>query len=323
MKSLFKRYLPSRFWKQLRKLKHQTIRCGRAFCERCGFVIARRSDYYSPLPSEFALNKTYARWNKPSALKGVVYDLPAMKDCLKKLRVTYFDEFLALPTYRSLCDSGFGPGFTHVDAFTLYAMIRQLKPRKYIEVGSGLSTYYCHLARKRNREDGKDTKITCVEPYPYPKLGEIEQIELIQSEVQDVPLEKFEALGSGDVLFIDSSHVVRIDGDVPYLFLEVLPALAPGVYIHIHDIPFPYNVPFPADYWTVLRSPDAPHWPMFWNEPMLLQAFLAYNQSFELLLSCPIIRHLDEDFVRATLPIYQAVDEGTNTFSSIWLRKTH
>jgi hypothetical protein len=202
-------------------------------------------------------------------------------------------------------------------------MVRELQSSRYIEVGSGLSTYYCHLARKRNREEGRNTKMFCIEPYPFPQLKDIEQIDLIQSEVQDVTLETFESLRSGDILFIDSSHVVRVDGDVSYLFLEVLPALASGVHIHIHDIPFPFNIPFPPDYWTLLQNPASPHWPMFWTEAMLLQAFLAFNPSFEILLSCPMIRHWDEDFIRATLPIYKPVAEQPNTFSSIWLKKIH
>lgn len=323
MKSLFKRYLPICFWRQIRMLKHQTIRCLRALCERCGFVIARRSDYHSPLPSESALCRTYSRWCKPSSLKSVAYDLSAMKSRLKGLRDAYYNEFLALRPYSSLCDAGYGHGYPHVDAFILYAMVRQLQPSRYIEVGSGLSTYYCHLACKRNREQGRNTQIVCIEPHPFVQLGEIDQIDLIRSEVQDVPLGTFESLRGGDILFIDSSHVVRLDGDVPYLFLEVLPALAPGVYIHVHDIPFPFNIPFPPGYWTLLRNPESPHWPMFWNEAMLLQAFLAFNPSFEISLSCPMIRHWDEDFIRATLPIYKPVHEEPNSFSSIWLKRIH
>jgi hypothetical protein len=321
MKALLKRCFPSGLWQQLRNLKHQALRCVRMMCERGGVVIARRSDYYSPLPSERALRQTYARWARPSALRGVAYDLETMKSRLKALTDTYYGEFRALPPYDSLCLAGYGPGYTQVDAFLLYAMIRQLRPTRYLEIGSGLSTHYCCLARQRNRAASCDTKITCIEPYAFPKLGQIEQIDLIRTEVQDVPLKTFESLCGGDVLFIDSSHVVRLDGDVPYIFLEVLPLVAPGVYVHVHDIPFPFNIPFPPDYWTLLQHPQSPHWPMYWNEAMLLQAFLAFNPSFEIVLSCPIIRHADEDFMRATLPVYRPVSDEPNTFSSIWLRR--
>ena len=244
-----------------------------------------------------------------------------MKSRLKALQDAYYQEFEALPPYRELCEIGYGPGYTQVDAFVLYAMIRQLRPARYVEVGSGLSTYYCDLSRRQNRLLGHDTRMVCIEPYPFPKLHEIEQIELIRKEVQDVPLTTFESLQSGDLLFIDSSHMIRLDGDVSRLFLEILPAIAPGVHIHVHDIPFPFNIPYPPEYWTLLDHPRSPHWPMYWNEAMLLQAFLAFNPSFEITLSCPMIRHFDEDFLRATLPIYKPITEEPNTFSSIWLRR--
>ena len=302
-------------------MNRQSVVEGRKLCERAGFIVARKADYYSPLPSEQALRKNFSRWARPSPLQGVAYDTGAMKDRLQSLKDRYYEEFVRLPSYQELCAVGFGPGYTHVDAFVLYSMIRHLQPSRYLEVGSGLSTYYCSLARQRNRREQRDTKMLCIEPFPYPKLNEIEQIELINKEVQDVPLATFESLQSGDVLFIDSSHVVRLDGDVPYLFLEVLPALKPGVYIHIHDIPFPYNIPYPPEYWTLLQHERAPRWPMFWNEAMLLQAFLAYNRSFEIVLSCPIIRHEEEAFLTQTLPIYRPISEEPNTFSSLWLRR--
>ena len=110
-----------------------------------------------------------------------------------------------------------------MDAKLLYCMIRDIKPNHYIEVGSGLSTYYCSLATKQNEEDGKPGRITCVEPYPYEMLYTIPQINVVKKEVQDVALSTFEQLYAGDILFIDSTHIVKVDGDVPYLFLEVIP----------------------------------------------------------------------------------------------------
>jgi hypothetical protein len=285
-------------------------------------VIAQKSDYYSPLPSEFELRKTLARWNKPSSLIGISYDISAMKDRLSQLIVGFFDEFMQLPPYSELVRRGYGPGFTHVDGFILYAMIRHLKPARYLEVGSGLSTYYCSLAAKRNEEEGYRTEITCIEPFPFEALYRIDGITVIQSLVQDVPLDMFQALDDNDVLFIDSSHVVRIDGDVPFLFLEVLPRLAKGVHIHVHDIPFPYNIPFPADYWVLTNSAKhATSWPFYWNEAMLLQALLAFNHDFVIEMSCPMIRYFDEDFLLRTLPIVKPVSEEPNTYSSIWLRR--
>jgi hypothetical protein len=85
---------------------------------------------------------------------------------------------------------------------------------------------------------------------------------------------------------------------------------------HIHDIPYPYNVPFPPELWIFGQE-----WPMFWNEPMLLQAFLAFNKNFRISMSTPLLRHFDEEFLKQRVPIYQSVEQHPNTFSSIWIRR--
>jgi hypothetical protein len=215
----------------------------------------------------------------------------------------YYDEFAQLPSHESLARLRYGHGYPSVDALVLYAMLRDLKPKRYLEVGSGMSTYYCSLACQKNASEGHRTAITCVEPFPFKSLGEIEGIRLIKSLVQDVGLDDFRELESGDVLFIDSSHILRLDGDVPFLYLEVLPLLKQGVHVHIHDIPFPYNCPHPAEYWVLTQGRTANHWPVYWNEPMVLQAFFAFNPDFEIELSCPLLRHFDEPFLRKTVPI--------------------
>ena len=212
-----------------------------------GYNVSRRKDYYSPLPTISHLRKNIERWYRPSELRGIKYDLDQMKDLLSTLLARYLDEFLKIPPYKELQVQGFGLGYTPVDALTLYMMVRQIKPARYIEVGSGLSTYYCSLAGNKNAEEGTPLKISCIEPYPFEKLYSIPGIEVLAKEVQDVEPEFFDQLDENDVFFIDSSHALRIDSDVPYLYLEVLPRLKRGVFIHIHDIPFPYNVPFPAE----------------------------------------------------------------------------
>jgi hypothetical protein len=123
--------------------------------------------------------------------------------------------------------------------------------------------------------------------------------------VQDAGLELFTELVEDDVLFIDSSHIVRLDRDVPFLFLKVLPALRAGPLIHIHDIPFPYHCPYPAEYW-IYKSV----WPMWWNESMLLHALLCGNKQFAVILSTPLIRHHDEAFLKQLIPDYQTIDEA-------------
>jgi hypothetical protein len=194
--------------------------------------------------------------------------------------------------------------------------LREHKPRRSLEVGSGLSTYYASLAAAKNADDDRPMSITCIEPYPYDALRTLDGFELVESFVQDVPVEKFEELEDGDVLFIDSSHALKIDSDVAYLFLEVLPRIRPGVLVHIHDVPFPFNTPFPASSWIFGERP-----PVYWNEAMIVQTFLAFNQAFEIQLSTPMIRHYDEEFLLERFDDYTPLTEDPNPPSSLWLQR--
>ena len=334
-KDLARRVLPEAVWKRLRQMWQRLVafeqRRLTAACrkfgarnpvefqralEDAGYQVARSADYYSPLLSVSQLKANSQRWNRPSSLLGVQYDLNEMKALLGQLLTQYLDEFMTLPSYLEITNKGFGPGYTAVDALTLYAMIRHLKPRRYIEVGSGISTYYCSLAAQRNEAEGTPLQITCIEPYPYEKLSTIPGVHVLAKKVEDVDRSEFQQLDANDVLFVDSSHILRIDGDVAFLFLEVIPSLNAGVITHVHDIPFPYNFPYPPDLWIFGR-----HWPMFWNEAMVLQAFLAFNRNFDIILSTPLIRYFDEPFLQQRIPIYETIEQNPNTFSSIWLKR--
>lgn len=319
MTDWLKAILPKTLWQAMRRGKHWALRSSRRGAETVGLVIARKGDYHNPLPSEFELRKSLARWNRPSALLGVDYDLQTFRRRLAALMTGYYAEFSELPPYADLSRRDFGHGFPHLDALILYTMVRDLKPKRYLEVGCGLSTYYASLAARTNAAEGHPLAITCIEPYPFAALATIEGIELIKAQVQDVSIDAFTALEAGDILFIDSTHVVRIDGDVPFLFLEVLPALKPGVQVHLHDIPFPYNTPYPADFWVLVRDPASNHWPVYWTEPMLLQAFLAFNTRYSIGLSCPMLRYFDPAFLARTIPGYDRMSQETDHFSSIWI----
>jgi hypothetical protein len=316
MKTLLKKLAPAWCWRILRALNHQASRNLRRAFESVGLNVARRSDYYSPLPVESELARNEARWNRPSALVGVRHDLPQLKKDFASLCADYLDEFKALPPYSQNATAGIGPGYPELDAMLLYMMVRKHRPAFYLEVGSGLSTYYCSLAARENGRAASPLRIQCIEPFPYPALHSIAGIQLREGIAQDTGLDVFLALEANDVLFIDSSHAVKIDGEVPFLILEVLPRLKKGVLIHIHDIPFPYNIPYPAEHWVLGRSPTAPHWPA-----MLVQAFLAFNTDFEILMSLPLLRHHEEPFLAATVSFYKPVTDQADTFSSLWLRK--
>ena len=169
--------------------------------------------------------------------------------------------------------------FDGVDALVAYCMIRHFQPRLIIEVGSGFSSLVLGQAAEKN----KNSNLICIEPSPreFLREGFPGLQSLIEKKVQDIGLEFFSQLASGDILFIDSSHTVKIGGDVNYLFLEVLPRLNPGVIVHVHDIflPFEYRRDWVLDEFR------------FWTEQYLLQAFLTFNSEFEVLLANYFLSH--------------------------------
>src|SRR5438093_269802 len=267
----------------------------------------------SPAACRRASLRLYGADPSRSAVVSPIY-LPAGSHHTRLAR--YQDEFDGLPSNAQFRSEGFGPGLPAVDALTLYMMVRDRKPKRYVEVGAGLSTYYCSLAARRNAMDGHPLEIVSIDPFPFERLRTMSEITLLEDEVQDVDISVFERLEADDILFIDSTHILKIDGDVPFLYLEVLPLLNVGVMVHVHDVPFPFNVPFPAEFWTLDRQ-----WPVFWNEAMLLQAFLCLNERFRIELSLPLLRHFDEAFLRAQIRCYESVAENPDTFSSLWMRR--
>ena len=234
-------FLPARVVATLDRLvfvaRRFRVRAVHWFFGFLGFNVVKKADYYSTLPVLGDIEKSRARWDRPSGLAGLDIDVPGMTKRLGELAQRWEQEFVeATGDYLTNTRRGFGPGYPHFDARTLYYFLREHQPRTYLEVGSGLSTYYASLAAQRNGEDGSPMQITCIEPYPFDALRSLPDFELIEGFVQDVAMDRFERLESGDVLFIDSSHALKIDSDVAFLFLEVLPRIKPGVFVHIHDV---------------------------------------------------------------------------------------
>lgn len=161
----------------------------------------------------------------------------------------------------------FGPQ----DAFTYYALIRQHRPARVLEVGSGFSTLVAARAAALNGT----TQVTCIEPYPTGThnrhLRAEADFRLIEAPVQQLELELFTSLAAGDILFIDSSHVAKPGSDVEFLFFEVLPRIAPGVRVHVHDIFLPRG--YTNHYYLDQNR--------HWNENYLLGALLLENPRWE------------------------------------------
>lgn len=184
----------------------------------------------------------------------------------------------AAPEGRYWFDNGF---FERMDGSLWYSMLRTLKPRLLIEVGSGFSTLMARHALARNAADGAPAaRHICIEPFENPWLERC-GAEVLRQPVERVDPAVFAQLGADDVLFIDSSHVIRPGGDVTTEFLQILPRLAPGVVAHIHDIFTPKDYPW---HWLFREQ-------RFWNEQYLLEALLTQNPSFEVMLA---VRHASD-----------------------------
>jgi len=305
-----------KFWWIIWKLKN-TIHYGFIkIINVFGLNVYGIRDFYSPIPVLTDLKKNLTRWYKPTELIGVNIDLHKLCEYLQYLESQYSNEFHKF-NYGVERKGGFGLGFTEIDAKLVYYMIRDIKPANYIEVGSGLSTLYASYASQANQIEGNTVKISCVEPYPKEKLYTIPDIEIIAEKVQDLDYARLDRLKDGDILFIDTTHILKIDGDVAYLYLEILPRLKKGVTIHIHDIPFPYNVPHPANSYIFDRKSK----PWFFNEAMLLQAFLSYNDAYEIIMSVPYINHFDQQFLIDNIENFLEIQNRIYPPCSIWLKK--
>jgi hypothetical protein len=166
------------------------------------------------------------------------------------------------------------PSLCPADAEFLYSVVRHFKPKRIIEIGCGYSTLMALEAERKNKAENAADACShiCVEPYEMPWLEKLE-VTVFRTKVEDQPVSFFSQLEAGDILFIDSSHIIRPQGDVLFEFLEILPTLKPGVLVHVHD------VFTPRDY---LKSWIYEEHNM-WNEQYLLEAFLSFNNQFRII----------------------------------------
>lgn len=262
--------------------------------------------YYEPVPDTRTLTSD-AIWETPSELPGIEMNEQAQLHLLREGFAAFSSEYNALPLENPEHPYQFyfnNPLFSGTDALVLYCMVRHFKPNLIIEIGSGMSTTVSAQAALLN---GK-TQVIAIEPYPnetlrrgFPGLGS-----LIVKPIQDVPLSEFERLKAGDFLFIDTSHVVKTKGDVNYLFLEVLPRLNKGVFVHVHDIYLPFE--YPREWVMDLHR--------FWTEQYLFQAFLIHNSEFEVVFANSFMKAKHPDALKETFPNSPWYGGG-----SFWIRR--
>ena len=259
--------------------------------ERLGLHIVG-DHFYEPIPNLRELAATYDATPRPIA----GHDLSVARfesshlDRLRRFAPEFED---------AVRPFGFDPTnffFRGADALSWYGLLRELRPKTVVEIGQGVSTRIATAALEQNSSGGSSPS-TLVSIDPHPRLREDQlrpertRLEHIHQPIQDLPAASLlQRLGPGTVLFVDSSHVHKHGSDVWHLMREIYPHLPPGTLLHIHDIVLPY--PWPKEFYTQQK------W--FWNEQDMLEAFLAFNSSFEIVLPVHLL-HRDSPTIQKTL----------------------
>jgi hypothetical protein len=267
--------------------------------------------FYSPIASLGDIQRDekriFAEW--PRTLPDIDLREPQQVALLEEI-AAYYDDLPfrdeAVPGLRYKYDN---PAYSYCDSIILNGMLRKVRPKRLIEIGSGYSS--CMTLDTNEIWFNNAIECTFIEPYPELLLSLIkpedkDRIVIHPSRVQDVDLKTFEQLQSGDVLFIDSTHVGKTGSDVNFLFFEVFPVLAEGVNVHIHDIFYPFEYPRS---WVELG--------VGWNEQYLLRAILQNNSNFEITFFNTFLMHFHRKFYEERMPMCLR-----NNCGSIWLRKS-
>lgn len=270
--------------------------------------------FYSPVVDPADLVRQRERiWPRQPTITGIDFH----DDRHRRVLSEWFPQFLPDYNYPESLDEASSPGrfytrnsqFSWLDSRALFVLLRAWKPKRLLEVGSGYSSLLIADVNRRFCDGAMD--VVCIEPYPraFLKAG-VEGIgRLIEHKVQDVPLSEFGRLESGDILFIDSSHVSKTGSDVNYLYFEVLPSLKAGVHVHVHDIFLPHD--YPAE-WVLEEGRS-------WNEQYLLRALLMYSRdTFQVEFGCSYAFHRFPQLVTAALSHPRGAAFGGGSF---WFTK--
>jgi predicted O-methyltransferase YrrM len=267
--------------------------------------------FYSPVvdPSEverYWETSSAHRWNE---ISGVALDLPAMERFWRtNLEMARSAPFTQRPGETTRYHWGEGP-YPRGDAVVLLVMIGTARPRRIIEIGSGFSS--AAMLDAAEHFALTELQLTCIDPNAA-RLRRLlrpqdeQRVEVLEQQVQNVPLERFRELGANDILFIDSSHVLKTGSDLHYELFSILPTLNEGVLVHFHDIFDSFE--YPRE-WIVKKRRS-------WNEVYALHAFLAFNRAFEVVFFTNM-------FAKERPELFQSGfgEAGRVSGGSIWLRR--
>lgn len=240
-----------------------------------------RDHYYEPLFNDKSLAHPL---DSDRHLPGIDLNVEAQLAFLD--RMTCSDELVRLDLGRHspALDAFymFNGFFEAGDADFFYQLIRYIKPAKVLEIGSGHSTKIAHLALEKNQgETTQPYSHICIEPYEQPWLEGMDGVTLIRQRIEACDFDWANELDAGDLLFVDSSHMIRPQGDVLKEYLEIFPRLKAGVYIHIHDIFTP------KDYPRAWIADEV----RFWNEQYLLESLLSHSDRYEVVAALNFLKN--------------------------------
>jgi hypothetical protein len=290
--------------KGLRRVGLQHFPLVRGVLRRVG-LLPVADHYYEPLFLERQLS---ASMDDARPLPGVAWDGDAQVARLGEL--TWGGELASVPRTAPadtpLAFYAENGAYEGGDADLLYQMLRWKRPKRVLEVGSGMSTRLAAQALARNAAEGAPAQHVCIEPYEMPWLEAL-GIPVIRERAEHVPLARYLELEAGDVLFVDSSHVIRPRGDVLFLLLEVLPRLSPGVVVHVHDIFTPWD---PPRAWVLDEM-------RLWHEQYLLEALLTDSAKWRVLFGAQYLARRHPDALKAVAPMFGP----SRSPGAVWLER--
>lgn len=258
--------------------------------------------YYQPLFDHRNLDKSL---RDSRSLPGLDFRMDAQLALLEELN--HSDELIGHRFDRKINNElqfTLGNGsFEAGDADFLYQIVRHLKPSTIIEIGSGNSTKIANLAVNMNwLETGKKAEHICIEPFEMPWLEKL-GVTVHRCRLEKINLNIFDKLGANDLLFIDSSHIIRPQGEVLVEYLEIIPRLRSGVFVHVHDIFSPRDY---LDKWIKEHV-------LFWNEQYLLEAVLSNATRYQVVASLNHLYHTNYDQLKEVCP-YLRIDSQPGSF---------
>ena len=270
--------------------------------------------FYSPVPSKEELKSDNIRLypeQVQTSIHGIDLNIDSQLDLVKIFDSHQAENPLFQKPNIPMRYHAPNEMFSLSDANVLYSMLRHFKPLKVIEIGSGYSSALILDIKELFLNNNLQT--TFVDPFPERLIGLLRpedktSVTIIPKRMQDIPLSSFDSLENGDFLFIDSTHVCKTGSDVCYLLFDVLPRLKSGVFIHIHDIFFPFEYP---KQWTLVEGRG-------WNEIYVLRAFLTNNTKYEIIFFSSCLACLHPVKVFEEVRLLSPEDHG----QSIWIRKT-